>query len=404
MKLLILHHYALPPGGSGGTRHFALARWLVRRGHDVTILASRHAYSGAGTVSDNAEDVIDGVRFVWSDAGGRGKGLGGRVFGMLGFACDAYKGARAMVEAGEHWDVVFGTSPQPFAALAASRLARKLKVPFVLEIRDLWPLSARDLAGWGDYHPGWLLLRQLEKHLYRSAAHILTLLPGSQDWICGSGGSRKAITVVPNGVDVSAVPAPIKIEDRETFTCVYAGAHGVANGLDTLVRAAALLPKMKGAERVRVRLIGSGPLKASLQELAAGQDSSRLEFRDPVPKDQVSAELADADACILHLKRMSTFSYGVSPNKLFDYLLAARPVIYGVEAANDPVSEAQAGVTIRSEDPQAMAEAMVNLAQKSQAERQAMGDKGYRYVQENNDWAVLSERVEQVLGQVIARG
>lgn len=404
MKLLILHHYALPPGGAGGTRHFSLARWLVQRGHEVTIIASRHVYTGAGTVSDNPEDIIEGVRFVWSDEGGRGKGLGGRGLGMLWFARDAYKRAIALAKAGEDFDVVMGTSPQPFSALAAARVARKLKKPNVLEIRDLWPLSARDLRGWGDLHPLWIVLRQIEKHLYRSANHIMTLLPGSQDWIASSGGNAQDITVVPNGVDVAAVPDPAPIPQNPEFTCVYAGAHGVANGLDTVVRAAALLPDMPGGENIRVRLIGSGPTKDSLLDLAKEVNATALEFRDPVPKSQISAELAAADACILHLRRMPTFEHGVSPNKLFDYLLAGRPVIYGVEASNDPVGDAKAGVSIRSEDPEALAQAMIQLAQTPAEERQAMGVRGYDYVRANHDWAVLSERVEHVMQSVHKTG
>lgn len=401
MKILILHHYALPPGGAGGTRHFTFARQLVQRGHEVSIIASRHAYTGAGIVSDAPEDTIDGVRFFWSDAGGRGNWIGGRGFAMFGFALDAYKRAIALAQSGQGFDCIIGTSPQPFAAASAARAARKLKLPFVLEIRDLWPMSVRDLLRWGDYHPGWLLLRQIEKYLYRSANHIMTLLPGSQDWICASGGAREKITVVPNGVDVSAIPAPEPLRNGPYFTCVYAGAHGVANGLDTVVRAAALLPNLPGGGRVRVRLIGSGPTKASLQELASELGTPALEFCDPVPKSQVSKELAAADACILHLRRMPTFQYGVSPNKLFDYLLAGRPIIYAVEASNDPVKDAKAGISVPSESPRALAEAMIALAAKSAEERQDMGTRGYQYVRQNHDWAVLSGRIESVLESVL---
>ena len=397
MKLLILHHYALPPGGQGGTRHFTFARHLVRRGHEVTIIASRHSYSGAGTVSDRAEDLIDGVRFIWSDAGGRGRGLGGRGLGMIRFAYDAYFRAITLAQSGQDFDVVMGTSPQPFSALAAARVARKLRKPYVLEIRDLWPMSVRDLLGWGELNPGWLLLRRIEKHLYRSADHIVTLLPGSQDWINRSGGQLDRITVVPNGVDVSGVPAPEPASNSQQFICLYAGAHGVANGLDTLVRAAAMLPRLPGGDRVRVRLIGDGPTKASLQEFARALDAQAIEFSEPVPKSQITAELAAADAFILHLRRMPSFKFGVSPNKLFDYLLAGRPVIYAVEASNDPVRDAKAGVSIRSEDPKALAEAIIALANASAGERQAMGERGYQYVCENNDWAVLCERLEEVL-------
>lgn len=398
MNILLLHHYALPPSGAGGTRHFTLAQHLVKRGHSVTIIASRHAYTGAGTVSDNTEDTFDGVRFIWLEAGGRGQGMGGRGLGMLKFARAAYKKA---LEMSGGWDVIMGTSPQPFSAFAASRIAHRLRLPFVLEIRDLWPLSARDLAGWKDWNLGWLALRQLEKYLYRSADHILTLLPGSQDWMIASGAQAKNITVVPNGVDVQAKSIPLPAPVNDKFTCVYAGAHGVANGLDTVVRAAALLAQMPGGENIRVRLIGNGPTKPALLELAKELDAHQLEFKDPVPKSQVAEELAAANVCILHLKRMPTFAYGVSPNKLFDYFMAARPVIYGVEAANDPVSDAEAGVTIPSENAKALAVAMIRLSQMQPSERQEMGERGHRYVVENHDWSVFALRIEEILNDVV---
>ncbi|WP_166418794.1 glycosyltransferase family 4 protein [Cochlodiniinecator piscidefendens] len=401
MKILIVHQDALPPSAAGGTRHFTLARWLGRRGHDVSILASRHNYNGVGLLSENDEDIINGVHFIWLDEGARGNSMAERGTEMIKFAFAASKKVKQLSREGATWDVVIGSSPQPFAAWSAGRIARRLKLPFVVEIRDLWPLSLRDLAGWGPLHPGWILLRVLEKHLYRKADHIITLLPGSQKWMIASGAKAENISVVPNGIDKAAAPDTISMPNRDTFTCVYAGAHGIANGLSTVVRAAALLPKLPGGDKVKVRLIGDGETKTDLIELANTLHAPTLEFRNSVPKSQVQHELSQADACILHLQRMPTFAYGVSPNKLFDYLLAARPILYAVESANDPVSAAQAGITLPSENPEALAKAMIALAQTPHAERQEMGKRGHAYVLENHEWETLAIRVEGILTSLI---
>ncbi len=404
MNILLVHQYALPPSSAGGTRHFALARRLVRMGHNVTVIASRYSYSGTQTVSDVDEETLDGVRFVWLDSGQRGRSIPERALNMVGFGRAVAARMRAMEAEGAGWDAIIASSPAPFAALAATIQARRRGIPLVLEIRDLWPLSARDLAGWSDWHPGWLILRQVEKYLYRSADHIVTLLPGSEGWITASGGDPARMTVIPNGVDLDLAPDVTPMPRGEQFTFIFAGAHGVANGLDTLVRAAKLVAERPGGMRIGLRLLGDGPKKAGLMQLARELEVTNVVFDDPVPKSQVQAELARADACILHLKRVPTFAHGVSPNKLFDYLLAARPTLFCVNSPNDPVTAAGAGLGVVPEDPEALADAMLNLAARPVEELEEMGRRGRAFVMAEHEWDGLAQRFAAVLeGAVAAR-
>lgn len=402
MNILLVHQYALPPSSAGGTRHFALARRLVRMGHAVTVVASRYSYSGTQTVSDVNEETLDGVRFIWLDSGQRGRSIPERALNMVGFGRAVARRMRALEAAGETWDIIVTSSPAPFAALAATIEAKRRKLPLVLEIRDLWPLSARDLAGWSDWHPGWLLLRQVEKYLYRSADHIVTLLPGSEGWIRGSGGDAARMTVIPNGVDAELAAEPAPMPRGDLFTFIFAGAHGVANGLDTLIRAAKIASGRPGGARLRLRLLGDGPKKGELMQLAQELGVTNVIFDDPVPKSAVQGELAAADACILHLKRVPTFAHGVSPNKLFDYLLAARPTLFCVNSPNDPVSAAGAGLGVPPEDPEALAEAMLDLAARPVEELEEMGRRGRAFVLAEHEWDGLAERFADVLDRAAA--
>ncbi len=183
----------------------------------------------------------------------------------------------------------------------------------------------------------------------------------------------------------------------DLFTFIFAGAHGVANGLDTLIRAAKIAAGRPGGARLRLRLLGDGPKKGELMQLAQDLGVTNVIFDDPVPKSAVQGELAAADACILHLKRVPTFAHGVSPNKLFDYLLAARPTLFCVNAPNDPVTAAGAGLGVPPEDPEALALAMLDLAGRPVEELEEMGRRGRAFVLAEHEWDGLAQRFAGVL-------
>lgn len=401
MNIWWVNYTALPPTEAGGTRHYSLARELRGRGHDVTVIASSFHYVDrseirlAGDQSFRFENV-DGVPFLWLKTPGYQKKQAARVWSWVVFGWRLWRGT-GLSELSPP-DIVIGSSPYPFAALAAERVARRYGAPFAFEVRDLWPQTLIDLGDHSRYHPFIALLSMIERYLYRRSNLIINLLPDADQYMVERGAQPGRIVWIPNGVDLSMVPDPQPPADDGVFTAMYAGAHGLANGLDVLLDAARLLERNGWrSDRLRIRLVGSGPEKARLQERARRENIENVEFHAPVPKSQIYEVLAEADAFFMHLRDSPVFRWGVSPNKLFDYMVSARPVVFAVGSTVNPVGESGCGLTISPEDPEALADAMEHLMELSAAERWEMGQRGRRYVEEQHALSRLAANLEDCL-------
>ncbi|WP_456480998.1 glycosyltransferase family 4 protein, partial [Oceanithermus sp.] len=272
-------------------------------------------------------------------------------------------------------------------------LARRHRVPFVLEVRDLWPQSLVDLGSFSEGHPFIRWLEYIERSLYRRARRIVTLLPGAADHIAHKGGHPGRIVWIPNGVDLRLLPPPSPPEPRESLTFLYAGTHGLANGLQVILEAADRLR----TSPVSFRLVGDGPDKPRLMALAEKKGLTNVVFEPPVPKSRIPDLLREADAFLMVLRDSPVFRWGVSPNKLFDYMAAARPVIFSVNTPLNPVESAGAGITVPAEDADALAGAALKLLTMSSEERWQMGLRGRKYVEDNHDLGRLACKLESVL-------
>lgn len=406
MRIWFINQYAVPPSEPGGTRHHALAKALTRRGHDVHVVASSFHYSRqreTRLVPGEAARVeeAEGVPYVWLRTPAyRGNSLG-RVRNMAAFGVAVLRRTRGLLRTRP--DVVVGSSPHLFGALAAYRLARRMGVPFVLEVRDIWPESLVLLAGASPRHPLVLLFGWIERFLYRRADAIVTLLPTAADHIVRLGGERGRITWVPNGIDVGLFPPgdPPR-SGGGTFTVMYAGTHGQANALGSLLDAAEILLREGWGDRILFRFVGDGPEKARLAESAARRGLRNVSFDPPVAKERVNQVLREADVLIASLRDLDLYRHGFSLNKLFDYLAAERPVVLGAASPN-PVTEAGAGLSVPPEDARAMADAVRALYAAPEAERRAMSVRGRRFVEENHDFAGLAARLESALLAALGR-
>lgn len=405
MRVWIVNHYALPPTRPGGTRHYSLARELIRKGHEVTIIASSFDHTVRKETRLRAgetwkEELVEGVPFLWLRTPPYPGNTLARMWNMAVFAGRVWTGDG--VRQLQRPDVILGSSPHLFGALAAERLARRYRVPFVLEVRDLWPQTLIDLGNLSPHHPVVRGLEWIERYLYRNATRIITLLPGAAGYMIGKGAERGKVVWIPNGVDLSSLPAPKPPIEDGVFTVMYAGAHGLANGLDSLLDAAAILQRDGWGERLRFRFIGDGPEKSRLRTRVRDE---RLEpmvrFEEPVAKSRLHGVLQEADAFLMVLKDSPVFRWGVSPNKLFDYLSSGRPVIFCVNSPYDPVVEAQAGLSVPPEDSKAIAEAIKQLATTVPDKLREMGLRGRTYVEKHHDYARLADKLGEVLNEAL---
>lgn len=404
LRLWLFNQYALRIDQPGITRHSTLAKFMSEHGIRTSIFASPTHYWNVKPQEVLAADWRLPTFHYTKTAPVEHNGAR-RVLSMVSFAARSAAGPLLRPPKGDGPpDIVMGSSPQLFAAFGGWLVARRYGVPFIVEIRDLWPKSLIQLLGLGDKHPVVVLLSLLERFLYRHSEMVVTLLPGSEGHIRAVAGRPVDIMVLPNGSDLERIPA-YRDKQRgadEDFVVMYAGAHGVPNSLETLLGAALEL-QQRGEHGVSFVLVGGGKEKANLQRFAEEHHLNHVSFQDPLPKDDLLRTLPTADALAISVRDSPLYADGISMNKLFDYFGAGRPVLIATNARN-PVSESGAGVVTPPEDSTALADAIVRLRNEPVEQLQEMGRRGRRYVEENNNMAVSAARLASALRQTVNRG
>lgn len=404
MRVLVVNQYAVDASQPGGTRHYSLCRELIRRGHDVKLMASSFNH---GTGRDDRlgrsevwrNETCGEVPFVWLRSPAyRGNGFA-RLWNMLSFAKRVWSGTGLARE----WqpDVVIGSNPQLFAAWASNRIARKLHAKFVLEIRDLWPQTFVDMGAFGRYHPFVLWLAWIERVLYRRAERVISLLPLAADHVEARGGDRSKVVWIPNGIDIEMLPPVTAPPDDGVFTIMYAGSHARSDGLEVLLDAAGRLLRGPHAASIRFVLLGDGSEKSVLLERAHRENLCNVSFLDPVPKSSLFTTMAVADAFVVLLKDLPLYRYGASFNKFYDYLAVGRPTVVAASIPNNPFVESGAGLCVAPGDAAGIAGACVELLQMTPQQRNAMGAAGRAYVETYHSCEHLGEQLESVLVEVV---
>lgn len=399
-----INQYAVTPDLPGGTRHYDLAVELGRLRHHVRVFASdvnlslrRPTKLQQGQLYD-VEDV-NGVTFVWIKSAGYRKNDWRRALNMLSFSWNLLRVARRIGDDSRP-DVIIGSSPHPFAALAATHLASVFGARFVLEVRDLWPQALIDMGALRESHPAARALRLIEHYLYSRADRIIVLAQGAERYLVGRGVQPERIVYLPNGVHLDHFRVSADRQSNRKrfgfnrFTVVYAGAHGPANALDTVVQAARMVSDLP----VEFVLVGDGPSKEALVRLARSTGIDNVRFMPPIPKRDVADLLSAADAGVITLRNAQAFSYAVSPNKLFDYMAAGLPILCAVPGdIAQMVRSAQAGLVVDPENPADLADAVRRLFTLPSVDREQMGRRGRAFLEANFDRRVLARRLVQAL-------
>jgi len=394
MNIWILNHYASTPD-QPMTGAYYMAKALAERRCRVSMFSSSFSYYKRkeirlGFMRLWRREDIGGVRFVWIRTTPHGAGMLLRALNMVSYF---FMSIFAGLAAREKPDVIVGTCPHLPAVLAAYILSVVKRCAFAFEVRDLWPQTFIDhgmLSGRGLITG---LLFRLESFLYRRAMLISTVMPGAHEYIEGKGISGSKIVWIPNGVDITqyTVPARCSRAADDAFLVMYLGGHSRYQGIDTILNAAKILQDEE-VSHVRFVLVGDGSEKPALIEYAKSLDLRNLEFRGPVPRSAVASCMSEASALVFHLKRMDVIRYGISPNKLCDYMMSGKPIICAVETRNNMVRDAEAGIAIPPEDAVAMADAIRVLARMTADERAMIGQRGVDHARRYLDVRILAEK------------
>jgi len=405
MKIFWINHHAKLPEESGGNRHYELGRRLTNdHGYDVTVV--RGVTSHLSSVKDKevlkevndkrySIQTRDGCNFVTVACSPctRGSSIS-RIRNMTSFA----KNTRKILSSGSlgEPDIVIGSVVHTFAAHAGLNVAKHFQVPFVYEVRDLWPLTPIEIGGYSKWHPFLLYLDYLDRTLAKSADLIITTAPLMKEYYKDHFDipDEKFIWVT-NGTDLELfkdLPVVEDNEEKDTFDIYYAGAHGHANGLcqifDQLPKTVARYPY------VRLTLVGDGPLKPKLKEQAEKENLPVL-FLDAVPKTELPAILNKADALLVYLEPCSLYRYGISLNKLADYHAMGKPILFIGDCTKNPVIRSGAGIVARNVDE--FPDALKKLILCGQEEKKSMVEKGHAFAKEHYDWGKLAHDAHSAL-------
>lgn len=395
MKVIYFHQHFSTPKGSAGIRSYEMARRLLARGHEVTMVCG--SYGGGETglgqpfVDGQRRGVVDGIDIIEFDlAYSNADGLVKRALTFAKFALRSIGLAFT-----EKYDVLFATTT-PLTAGIPGIFARWLRgKPFVFEVRDLWPELPRAM---GVIRNPLVLgaMSMLEWASYRSAQRLIGLSPGIVEGIAHRGVPRDRIALVPNGCDLDIFagevqgwrPAQVRPGD---LLAVFAGTHGMANGLDAVLDAAAAL-KRRGRDDIKLLLIGQGRLKPGLQARAQREGLDNVVFHEPVNKARLAGLMAETDVGLQILANVPAFYYGTSPNKFFDYIAAGLPVLNNYPGwLAEMITEHRCGFAVPPDNAEAFADALEQAASDRSALK-AMGVRGRVLAEKEFNRTLLADR------------
>jgi glycosyltransferase involved in cell wall biosynthesis len=405
MNILLINHYAGSKSHGMEFRPFYMAREWVRAGHNVKIIAASYSHIRAKrpVVKTNPlDEKIEGIQYRWYlTPTYHGNGLG-RVKNMLSFIFQIWKDTnRIAVEFKPN--VVIASSTYPMDIWSAKRIANLSKAKLIFEVHDLWPLSPIELGGMSKWHPFIMCVQIAEDYAYKHADKVVCMLPKALPYMQSRGMNPNKFAYIPNGIDDSEWlnPIPLDTDFRQKINALrnqqlpiigYAGTHGLANALDTLLDAAKLL-----VGKANIVMVGTGPARAKLLERVSQENISNVLMLPAIDKKMIPSFLASIDIAYIGWHLNPLYRFGISPNKLMDYMMASKPIIHAVVAGNDPVADAKCGFTVPPNQPDAISDAVIKISSLSLADRLEMGNRGRTYILKNQTYKVLAHRFLQAI-------
>jgi glycosyltransferase involved in cell wall biosynthesis len=364
MHILFLTDNFPPEVNAPASRTFEHCREWVKAGQRVTVITCAPNFP-KGRVFDGyrnrlwQSEEMAGIRVirVWSYITAN-EGFVKRILDYQSFMVSATLAALFV----RGVDVVAGTSPQFFTVCAAYVVSRLKRIPFVFELRDLWPESIKAVGAMQD-SAAMRLLEKLEMFLYRKAARIVSVTHSFKKTLVARGVDGDKITVVTNGVDMSRfkpMPKDVELVNKlgleGKFVAGYVGTHGLAHHLETLLDAAEMVRGLPDGATFHFILLGDGARKQALKEEAARRGLDNITFVDSVPKDQVASYWSLLDVSIVHLKKTELFTT-VIPSKLFECMGMGLPVLHGVAGESAEIVRGEGvGIVFEPENAAEMVE------------------------------------------------
>ena len=385
-------------------RNYYFAKEFVNQGFQVYIISASymHLFKKLPDVKRSyAFEEIDGINYLWLKVPNYGESTDKkRILKWFVFSAKLFN---LPLKQMKKPDFVIASPMAPFLAIPAYRLAKKFDAKFIYEIKDIWPLSIIELGNISANNPLIKMMSWCEKFAVKKANMIVSSLQNYGEHLQKDLSINKDFLWVNNGVNLEemqnreALPKNImSLIPKDKFTIGYTGTIGIANTIDTLCQVA---KEMKGNTDILFVVVGDGKEKTNLLNRYRALDN--ILFVDPIPKAQVQSMLALFDVCYIGWRKEKIYKYGISANKIFDYMYSAKPVLHAYSGKKDIIALANCGVSVEAQNVDSISNGITYMYQLTQEERDKLGQNGKKYVLEHFTYEKLARRYAKSLEEIL---
>ena len=397
-SIVIINQYIGSPYHGMEYRHYYLAKNLIEKGYKVTLISGSysHLFSTLPKVEKSfTKENIDGIEYIWIKVPKykSSKSIG-RIWNMLYFT---WKLNFLKNIPPSH---IIVSSPSLFPIKYGYKIAKKFKTKILFEVRDIWPLTLIELSNLKDTHPLVKFMTHYENFAYKKADKVISLLPTAKKYFETKGMSSEKFFYLPNGIEVQqdkSKALPLHIVNKipkDKFIIAYSGTIGIANNLDYLVNVAELL---KDNQDIYFIVLGQGGEKKRLQYRVQSLKLKNFLFLESVKKEEVKVFLELIDVAFISLLPEEIFRFGVSPNKVFDYMYAQKPIIWAINAGNNLVKDAKCGIAVPLDNINTLKESILQLKNMPSQSLKELGKNGYNFVIKKHSYKNLSENLIRII-------
>jgi glycosyltransferase involved in cell wall biosynthesis len=391
-------------------RIYQFSEEFIRRGHEVMIVGA--SYSHVRRENPIVKDIItkeniNGIEYRWIKSPKYQRNGLDRVIHMIIYNFRLWKNAKKIANEFKP-DIVIAAGVTPLDFIGCYRIAQKANAKVILEVGDLWPLTPIELGGYSRKHPFIQIMQQAENYAYAHTDGVVSLLPYAHEYMKKHGLRDKPFFYIPNGVVLSSINEIIPksyetiIEQKRLegkFLIGYAGSFSQANNIHSLIEAAQILNNSEF--EIYFFLLGQGPLKEIIEQKIKDSKLKNITLLNALPKSQVLNFLIRMDALYIGFKKQSIYRFGISPNKIFDYMMAGKPIIQAIDAGNNLVKEANCGIYVEPENIDELISAILKLKSLTPEQRTTLGNNGKEYVIKNHSYDILANNYLESISSII---
>ncbi len=404
MNIWYIHPYAGSPKYGMSFRPYYLAKHFNKLGHNTTVISSlKHHLCSLPFKKPGLVDV-EGVKyFLQNSIDYQGNGVK-RLLNMLMFGLGLF---------GKHFrtfskinppDVIIASTAHPFHLLAAKYYSKKYNAKLILEVRDIWPLSLQELVGISKYHPLSVLINAFQKFGYKKCDHCVSLLENSESFFLNEGLKKGKFSCIPNGIELSSehekesenssLKSQLSIAISNFDTVIgYTGALGIPNNLMPLINAAEKFKKYN----IGVLLVGDGIQKKALEERVAELQLDNVVFFGKVHKTFVSYVIDSCDAMFINAMPKELYKFGISPNKIFDYMMHDKLVFNGIDSPNNPLEKAGCEINFPANDYLSLANKVIDFHKN----KENFAINSSEFVRRQHSYAQLAKNYESLMESLV---